>query len=70
MATLPELQARLARVEAAIENALENGQAYNVSNSHGVTNVDLSKLQVERALLERKILRASGWTGRNYAQFE
>lgn len=70
MSSLSDLQAELATVKAAIQSTIENGQAYGVTNSHNVTNVGLDVLQKRQALIERKIIRLSGYTGRNYASFE
>jgi endonuclease/exonuclease/phosphatase (EEP) superfamily protein YafD len=70
MASISELQAELAAVKEAIANTLANGAAYGVTNSHNVTSAPLDQLRKQQQLIERRIFKLSGYTGRNYAQFE
>lgn len=70
MASINELQAELATVKEAISSTIQNGQSYGVTNSHTVQNVGLEVLQKRQQMLERRLLKLQGYTGRNYASFE
>jgi hypothetical protein len=58
---------RLAEYEAAISAILTTGQSYTIFGSEAVTHADLSRLQMERDRIARRI---AGSTRRNYACLE
>jgi hypothetical protein len=61
---IPTDAEKLAEYEAAISAVLTTGQSYTIFGSESVTHADLSRLQMERDRIARRV---AGSTRRNYA---
>ena len=56
-------------VNIAIQSTVRTGQKYAIIGSHSIEKVPVSELFTMKKFYERRLLRTSGATGRNIADF-
>ena len=64
--TLAEMKTKLAAMESDYDELV---QEYNIVGSHSVKKSDLEKQRQAIRILERRIRRWCGYTGRTYAEY-